>query len=221
MIFFLFHSLSLSHKELEDSYNSKFLTLSLLNSKVHDAVDKMSQIRQFLDRYKKFKCNLELIQFKQLIEMRLKQIKHFEPELNMPKVDLEFICNYQAIQSNGKCVWLELNFVEINLGDLILSFKQLNKTLDILEIVNQSLSSHRFLDQTVVYSIISITHSMDHYSQTKIVVIRAIVVIIIQVIIRLVVRQQLVVHYWMVSHRIVMVWMAIQQLIVSLLQWPI
>ena len=93
---------NLQLKELEDSYNSKFLTLSLLNSKVHDAVDKMSQIRQFLDRYKKFKCNLELIQFKQLIEMRVKQIKHFEPELNMPKVDLEFICNYQAIQTGGK-----------------------------------------------------------------------------------------------------------------------
>jgi len=93
---------NLQLKELEDSYNSKFLTLSLLNSKVHDAVDKMSQIRQFLDRYKKFKCNLELIQFKQLIEMRLMQIKHFEPELNMPKVDLEFVCNYQAIQTGIK-----------------------------------------------------------------------------------------------------------------------
>lgn len=93
---------NLQLKELEDCYNSNFMNLSLLNSKVHDAVDKMNQIRQFLDRYKKFKCNLELIQFKQLIEMRLKQIKHFEPELNMPKVDLEFICNYQAIQTGSK-----------------------------------------------------------------------------------------------------------------------
>lgn len=93
---------NLQLKELEDSYNAKFLNLSLLNSKVHDAVDKMSQIRQFLDRYKKFKCNQELIQFKQLIEMRLKQIKHFEPELNMPKVDLEFVCNYQAIQTGSE-----------------------------------------------------------------------------------------------------------------------
>ena len=92
-------------KELEDSYQAKFLNLSLLNSKVHDAVDKLSQIRQFLDRYKKFKCNLELIQFKQLIEMRLKQIRHFEPELNIPKVDLEFVCNYQAIQSGSESLF--------------------------------------------------------------------------------------------------------------------
>jgi len=37
-----------------------------------------------------------------MIETRLKQIKHFEPELNIPKVDLEFICNYQSIQSAVK-----------------------------------------------------------------------------------------------------------------------
>lgn len=93
---------NLQLKELEDSYQAKILNLSLLNSKVHDAMDKLNQIRQFLDRYKKFKCNLELIQFKQLIEMRLKQIKHFEPELNIPKVDLEFVCNYQTIQTGSK-----------------------------------------------------------------------------------------------------------------------
>jgi len=47
---------NLQLKELEDNYNSKFCTLSLLNSKVHEAVDKMNQIRQFVDRYKKTKC---------------------------------------------------------------------------------------------------------------------------------------------------------------------
>lgn len=101
---------NLQLKELEDAYNTKLLTLSVLNSKAHDALDKMNQIRQFLDRYKKFKCNLELIQFKQLIEMRLKQIKHFELDLNMPKLDLEFVCNYQGIQSSSK---LNLKLIKI------------------------------------------------------------------------------------------------------------
>lgn len=93
---------ALQLKELEDTYNTKLLTLSMLNSKVHDSVDKMNQLTVFLERYNKLNCNLELLQFKQLLELRLKQIKHFEPEMNLPKVDLEFICNYQAIQGNGK-----------------------------------------------------------------------------------------------------------------------
>lgn len=93
---------ALQLKELEDSYNTKLLTLSLLNSKVHDSIDKMNQMSLFLERFNKFNCNFELLQFKQLLESRLKQIKHFEPEMNLPKVDLEFVNNYQAIQGTGK-----------------------------------------------------------------------------------------------------------------------
>lgn len=93
---------ALQLKELEDSYNTKLLTLSLLNSKIHDSIDKMNQLNAFLERFSKSNCHNELMYFKPLLEARLKQIRHFEPELNLPKVDLEFICNYQAIQANSK-----------------------------------------------------------------------------------------------------------------------
>jgi len=85
-------------KELDVVYNSHAVTLSHLNSKVHDGVDRVKQIALFVDRFKKFSSSTELIFFKQLIEARLRQIRNFDPELNIPKTDLEFISNYQAIQ---------------------------------------------------------------------------------------------------------------------------
>lgn len=58
----------------------------------------------------------------------------------------------------------------------------------------KQLNNHQSQDQIVIFSIISIIHLMDQYFQIKIVVIRAIVVTIIQVIIRHVVQLQPVVH---------------------------
>ncbi|RWS29605.1 B-box type zinc finger protein ncl-1-like protein [Leptotrombidium deliense] len=87
-------------KELDDIYNSRLVSLSLLNAKVQDAIDKVTQISLFLDRFRKFSSSTELLFFKQIIEAKMRQIRNFDPEMNIPKADLEFISNYQAIQAS-------------------------------------------------------------------------------------------------------------------------
>ena len=88
-------------KELDDIYNAKLVNLNHLYSKVIEGVDKVKQIAMFVDRFKKFSSShdtCELLLFKQLIEAPLVQIRNFEPDINIPKAELEFVSNYQAIQ---------------------------------------------------------------------------------------------------------------------------
>ncbi|XP_015790863.1 brain tumor protein isoform X1 [Tetranychus urticae] len=92
-------------KELDDIYNSKLVNLNHLYSKVIEGVDKVKQIAMFVDRFKKFSSShdtCELLLFKQLIEAPLLQIRNFEPDINIPKAELEFVSNYQAIQTSVK-----------------------------------------------------------------------------------------------------------------------
>lgn len=85
-------------KELDDLYNTKMVSLSLLGQKVQDMVDKVHQMSRFVDRMMKFSSNSEILMFKQLLDNKLQAIISFNPELNLQSVDLEFLSNYQAIQ---------------------------------------------------------------------------------------------------------------------------
>lgn len=85
-------------KELEDLYNTKMVSLSLVGSKVQEMVDKVQQMSLFVDRIMKFSSNTEILMFKQLLDTKLQTIISYNPEVNMQSMDLEFLSNYQAIQ---------------------------------------------------------------------------------------------------------------------------
>lgn len=88
-----------TQKELDDIYNSKLVSLTLLNSKVHDAIDKMAQLDLFTDRFRRFSSPTELLFFKHLIESRLRALASYDSELNEPNsIDMEFVSNFQTIR---------------------------------------------------------------------------------------------------------------------------
>lgn len=88
-----------TQKELDDIYNSKLVSLTLLNSKVHDAIDKMAQLDLFTDRLRRVQSPTELAFFKHLIESRLRALASFDTELNEPNsIDIEFVSNFQTIR---------------------------------------------------------------------------------------------------------------------------
>ncbi|KAI1286837.1 B-box type zinc finger protein ncl-1 [Halotydeus destructor] len=89
-----------SLKELDDQYNTRLVTLTLLNSKVHDAIERMSQIAMFSERYRKCSSPTELLFFKQLIEGKLRMLLNFDPEMSKPNADLEFVSNFQGIRAS-------------------------------------------------------------------------------------------------------------------------
>lgn len=88
-------------KELDDIFNSRMVSLTLLTSKVEEAVRKTQQISLFMDRTRKFASAAEMIQYKSVIDSKLQAILNFNPDANIPSHELEFVSNYQAIQ-----VWL-------------------------------------------------------------------------------------------------------------------
>lgn len=85
-------------KELDDIFNSRMVSLTLLTSKVEEAVRKTQQIALFMDRVRKFTSATEMLQFKHVIDTKLQAILNFNPEVNIPSHELEFVSNYQAIQ---------------------------------------------------------------------------------------------------------------------------
>ncbi|KFM61352.1 B-box type zinc finger protein ncl-1, partial [Stegodyphus mimosarum] len=85
-------------KELEDLYNTKMVSLSLMGTKVQEMVERVQQMSLFVDRIMKFSSNSEILMFKQLLDSKLQSIISYNPEVNMQSIDLEFLSNYQAIQ---------------------------------------------------------------------------------------------------------------------------
>jgi hypothetical protein len=85
-------------KELDDIFNSRMVSLTLLTSKVEEAVQKTQQISLFVDRTRQFATSSELSQYKSVIDGKLQAILNFNPDANIPSHELEFVSNYQAIQ---------------------------------------------------------------------------------------------------------------------------
>lgn len=85
-------------KELDNIYNTKMVSLSVLTEKVQENIDKIHEMCDFVDRIIKFSSNTEILMFKQLLDTKFQTILAFNPEVNLQNVDLEFVSNYQAIQ---------------------------------------------------------------------------------------------------------------------------
>lgn len=89
-----------ANKELDDIYNTRMSNMTMLNAKLHEAIDRVEQLALFMDRYRKFSSPTELVFFKQLIESKLR-VLNVDP-IDVTKAtataDLEFISNFQAIR---------------------------------------------------------------------------------------------------------------------------
>ncbi|XP_074601481.1 tripartite motif-containing protein brain tumor [Brevipalpus obovatus] len=92
-------------KELDEIYNLRLKSLNHLTSKVVDGVDKVKQLAIFVERFKKFSSSTdasELHLFKNLIEAPLTSIRNFDPDISIPRAELEFVSNHQGIQASVK-----------------------------------------------------------------------------------------------------------------------
>lgn len=85
-------------KELEDLFNTKMVSLSLVGNKVQEMVERVQQLSVFVDRIVKYSSNSEVLMFKHLLDTKLQAIIAYNPEVNMQSIDLEFLSNFQAIQ---------------------------------------------------------------------------------------------------------------------------
>ncbi|CAL1261448.1 unnamed protein product [Larinioides sclopetarius] len=85
-------------KELEDLYNTKMVSLSLVGNKVQEMVENANNLSSYFDRITKFSSTTEILVFKQLLDSKLHCVISYNPEVNMQSMDLEFLSNYQAIQ---------------------------------------------------------------------------------------------------------------------------
>ncbi|GFT71083.1 brain tumor protein [Nephila pilipes] len=85
-------------KELEDLYNTKMVSLSLIGNKVQEMVENANNLSSYFDRITKFSSTTEILVFKQLLDSKLHCVISYNPEVNVQSMDLEFLSNYQAIQ---------------------------------------------------------------------------------------------------------------------------
>ncbi|XP_076343760.1 protein brain tumor-like isoform X2 [Tachypleus tridentatus] len=85
-------------KELDDAYNSKIVTISMLGQKIQENIDKIIGMCEFVEKILKFSSNAEILMFKQLLSSKFENILGFSPVIGLNSFDLEFVSNYQAIQ---------------------------------------------------------------------------------------------------------------------------
>ncbi|KAG4073010.1 hypothetical protein HA402_009429 [Bradysia odoriphaga] len=84
-------------KELENSYNAKNLSQSLLVNKSQDHVDKVVQACEFVERITKHAGLAEAMMLRKLMENKNQSFIPFIQELQS-SYELDFVSNYQAIQ---------------------------------------------------------------------------------------------------------------------------
>lgn len=82
-------------RDLENAFAGKQMSLSLLDKKVQQTMEKLSQTIEFTGRLLKHACAAEVLVFKKLLETRLQAILTFNPDLNFQQ-DLEFVTNQPA-----------------------------------------------------------------------------------------------------------------------------
>ncbi|GIX68440.1 b-box type zinc finger protein ncl-1 [Caerostris extrusa] len=77
-------------KELEDLYNTKMVSLSLVGNKVQEMMENANNLSSYFDRITKFSSTTEILVFKQLLDSKLHCVISFNPEVSVQSVDLEF-----------------------------------------------------------------------------------------------------------------------------------
>lgn len=93
-------------KDLDDQYSTKLISLTLLNTRIHDAIEKMNQTEHLTERFNRKYSNSsssptpnELLNMKESIESRLRLLVGFDGEVSKSiGSDLDFVSNYQSIR---------------------------------------------------------------------------------------------------------------------------
>ncbi|KAL0273274.1 UNVERIFIED_CONTAM: hypothetical protein PYX00_005984 [Menopon gallinae] len=86
-------------KELEGVFSSKQVQISVIGQKAQDAVEKINQTCDTIERIAKNATGTQLLLFKKLLETKLQALAN--PNIDFSSAspcDLEFVSNYQAIQ---------------------------------------------------------------------------------------------------------------------------
>lgn len=97
-------------KDLDDQYSNKLVSLTLLNSRIHEAIDKMNQTEHLTERFNRKYSNSssspspnELLNMKESIESRLRLLVSFDSDVAKSiGSDLDFVSNYQSIRASLK-----------------------------------------------------------------------------------------------------------------------
>lgn len=93
-------------KDLDDQYSNKLVSLTLLNTRIHDAIDKMNQTEHLTERFNRNYSNSssspstnELLNMKESIESRLRLLVSIDGDVAKSiGSDLDFVSNYQSIR---------------------------------------------------------------------------------------------------------------------------
>ena len=86
-------------KELDSAYTAKQASIGSVTKRMGDAVDRLYQGAEFIDKLNKHASCIEALLFKKALDSRLQDIMGYMPELNLSNAfDIEFVSNYQAIQ---------------------------------------------------------------------------------------------------------------------------
>ncbi|XP_064637798.1 brain tumor protein-like [Lineus longissimus] len=87
-------------KELDGAFNSKQVLLNSMADKIQDAIDRLYQGCEFVEKLLKHSGNTEILMFKKMIDTKVNNIMSYTPDINNLETsfDLEFVSNFQAIQ---------------------------------------------------------------------------------------------------------------------------
>ena len=88
-----------SMKELDTAFNAKQAALSTLAQRMQDAIERLYQGCEFIDKLLKHASSTEVLLFKKMLDYKMQGIISYVPDINTCNgPDLEFVSNYQAIQ---------------------------------------------------------------------------------------------------------------------------
>ncbi|CAH0393564.1 unnamed protein product [Bemisia tabaci] len=86
-------------KELESVFSAKQISMSVLQQKGQETIEKIHQTCDFVERLLKFASTPECLMFKKLLDSKLQSLMNYNPDAGLQAAcELEFVSNYQAIQ---------------------------------------------------------------------------------------------------------------------------
>lgn len=87
-------------KELESVYNSKQFSLSTVNQKAQETIDRVRQTCDFFEKLMKCASPAQILMFKKIIENKLCNAINYCPDFGLQNAsELEFVSNFSAIQT--------------------------------------------------------------------------------------------------------------------------
>ena len=87
-------------KELDAAFRNKQQTIATTGNRTQEAIEKLYQSCEFIDKIHKHASNTEIVMFKKSLDARLHGIMAYTPDISYSNgFDVEFVSNYQAIQA--------------------------------------------------------------------------------------------------------------------------